>query len=97
MRSLRTPSLRRHEPSSLGVVTLNGRDHYLGHWPAGRKNAPEAVRVAYDRLIAERLTAGRNPSPPSNPKASASTSWSSPSRSTPNGTTATKTGCRRTN
>ena len=27
MRSLRTPNLRRHKPSSLGVVTLIGKDH----------------------------------------------------------------------
>jgi integrase len=59
MRSPRTPSLRRHKPSSLGVVTLNGQDHYLGHWPAGRKNPPETVRLAYDQLIAEWLGAGR--------------------------------------
>jgi integrase len=59
MRSPRTPSLRRHKPSSLGVVTLNGKDHYLGHWPAGQKNPPEAVRLAYDQLIAEWLAAGR--------------------------------------
>ncbi len=26
----RNPSLRRHKPSGLGVVTLNGKDHYLG-------------------------------------------------------------------
>jgi hypothetical protein len=59
MRTPRTPSLRRHKPSSLGVVTLNGKDHYLGHWPEGSKNPPEAVRLAYDQLIAEWLAAGR--------------------------------------
>ena len=32
----RTPSLRRHKPSGLAVVTLNGKDHYLGPWPADR-------------------------------------------------------------
>jgi hypothetical protein len=63
MRSLRTPSLRRHRPSSLGVVTLNGKDHYLGHWPADRKNPPETVRQAYDQLIAEWLAAGRRLQP----------------------------------
>ncbi len=57
--SLRVPSLRRHKPSSLGVVTLNGKDHYLGSWPVGRKHAPDAVRTEYDRLIAEWLAAGR--------------------------------------
>jgi integrase len=59
MRTPRTPSLRRHKPSSLGVVTLNGKDHYLGHWPEGSKSPPEAVRLAYDQLIAEWLAAGR--------------------------------------
>jgi integrase len=63
MRSRRTPFLRRHKPSSLGVVTLNGKDHYLGHWPADQKNPPEAVRVAYDRLIAEWLAGGRRLQP----------------------------------
>jgi integrase len=61
--SLRTPSLRRHKPSSLGIVTLNGKDHYLGHWPADQKNPPEAVRVAYDRLISEWLATGRRCQP----------------------------------
>jgi integrase len=59
IRSLRTPSLRRHKPSSLGVVTLNGKDHYLGNWPESQKAPPEAVRLAYDRLIAEWLASGR--------------------------------------
>jgi integrase len=63
MRSPRTPSLRRHKPSSLGVVTLNGKDHYLGHWPAGHKGPPQAVRLAYDQLIAEWLAAGRRLQP----------------------------------
>jgi integrase len=64
MRStLRTPSLRRHKPSSLGVVTLNGKDHYLGHWPATAKHPPQDVRLAYDTLIAEWLAAGRRLQP----------------------------------
>jgi site-specific recombinase XerD len=37
------------------VVTLNGRDHYLGKW-----NTAES-RTEYDRLIAEWLTHGRQP------------------------------------
>jgi integrase len=61
--SLRLPSLRRHKPSSLGVVTLNGKDHYLGHWPASSKSPPEAVRVAYDQITAEWLAAGRRLQP----------------------------------
>jgi hypothetical protein len=57
--SLRTPSLRGHKASCLGVITLNGKEHYLGHWPAGQKSPPEAVRVAHHRLIAEWLANGR--------------------------------------
>jgi integrase len=56
---MRTPSLRRHKPSGLAVVTLNGKDHYLGPWPAGQRKAPPAAREAYDRLIAEWLANGR--------------------------------------
>ncbi len=51
--SVRTPSYRLHKPSSQAVVTLSGRDYYLG-----RYNAPES-RAAYDRLIAEWLASGR--------------------------------------
>jgi len=62
--NLRTPpSLRRHKPSSLGVVTLNGKDHYLGHRPKGQNTPPKAVSLAYDQLVAEWLAAGRQ-SPP---------------------------------
>jgi integrase len=43
----------------LGVVTFNGKDHYLGHWPEGHKNPPGAVRSAYDRIVSEWLAAGR--------------------------------------
>src|SRR5262245_997674 len=53
----RTPSLRRHKPSAQGVVTLNGRDHYLGAWPPTTKCPPAPVQAAYDRLIAEWLAA----------------------------------------
>jgi integrase len=45
------------------VVTLNGKDHYLGPWPASSKTPPEAVRLAYDRLIAEWLASGRHVRP----------------------------------
>jgi hypothetical protein len=57
---MRTPSLRRHKPSSLAVVSLDGKNHYLGTWPAGRRKAPPAVQDAYDRLIAEWLANGRH-------------------------------------
>jgi hypothetical protein len=55
----RTPSLRRHKPSGLAVVTLDGKDHYVGSWPAGCRKAPPDARDAYDRLIAEWLSNGR--------------------------------------
>jgi integrase len=49
------PSYRLHRPSGLAVVTLNGRDHYLG--PHG---TPESRR-AYDRLVGGWIAAGRAP------------------------------------
>ncbi len=53
------PSLRRHLASKQGVVTLAGRDHYLNHWPDACKTPPQAVRDAYDALVAEWLANGR--------------------------------------
>jgi integrase len=47
------PSYRKHKATGQAVVTLNGRDHYLG------KHATKASRDAYDRLIAEWLGNGR--------------------------------------
>src|SRR5262245_16791926 len=58
MRPPRIPSLRRHKPSSQGVVPLNDHDVYLGHWPAGRQNPPSDVQAHYDTLIAEWLASG---------------------------------------
>jgi hypothetical protein len=56
----RTPSYRLHRPSGQAVVTLDGRDIYLG-----RYNSRES-RAEYDRLIAEWLTNGRRlPTPAS--------------------------------
>ena len=49
----RTPSYRLHKPSNQAVVTLDGRDIYLG-----RYGTPES-RAEYDRLIAEWLSHGR--------------------------------------
>ncbi|WP_406701308.1 hypothetical protein V5E97_36470 [Singulisphaera sp. Ch08] len=51
--SFRTPSYRLHKPTGQAVVTISGRDFYLG------KHGTEASRSEYDRLIAEWLTAGR--------------------------------------
>jgi integrase len=64
MSALRTPSLRRHKPSGQAVVTLDGKDHYLGPWPATLRKPPPGAREAYDRLIAEWLANGRRPPDP---------------------------------
>src|SRR5438309_972257 len=50
---VRTPSYRFHKPSGQAVVTLSGKDHYLG-----RYGSPES-RSAYDRAVAEWLAHGR--------------------------------------
>lgn len=47
------PKYRKHKPSGRAVVTIAGRDHYLG--PHGT----EASHVEYDRLITEWLANGR--------------------------------------
>lgn len=52
--SPRVPSYRRHKPSGQAVVTLNGKDVYLGKWNT------KASRAEYDRLIREWLAAGRH-------------------------------------
>jgi hypothetical protein len=49
----RTPAYRLHRASGQAVVTLDGRDFYLG--PHGTRTS----RVEYDRLIAEWLAHGR--------------------------------------
>src|SRR5438552_2554774 len=59
MRVPRTPSLRRHKPSQQAVVTLNGKDIYLGPWPARLRKVPPTTRESYDRQIAEWLANGR--------------------------------------
>lgn len=57
------PSYRLHKPTGQAVVTLNGRDHYLG------RHGTRESKDAYDRLIAEWLTCGRNlPRPAPAPK-----------------------------
>ena len=50
----RVPSYRRHKPSGQAVVTLGGRDIYLGKWNT------KASQAEYDRLIGEWLVAGRS-------------------------------------
>lgn len=53
-RAPRTPSYRLHSPTKQAVVTLNGRDFYLG-----THGSPES-RAEYDRLIAHWLANGRH-------------------------------------
>lgn len=53
----RIPSYRRHRASGQAVVTLSGRDHYLG--PHGSKTSI----VEYDRLVAEWLATRRTLTP----------------------------------
>jgi integrase len=48
-----TPSYRKHKPTGQAVVTLNGRDHYLGRYGTA------ASQVEYDRVVKEWLAAGR--------------------------------------
>jgi integrase len=49
------PSYRLHKPSGQAVVTLNGKDIYLGLFGS------RASREKYDQLIAEWLSSGRQP------------------------------------
>lgn len=52
------PSYRLHKASNRGVVTLGGRDYFLGHY-----GTPES-RQRYDRLVREWLARGRqSPAP----------------------------------
>jgi hypothetical protein len=51
----RLPSYRHHKPIGLAVVSIGGRDVYLGE-----HESPES-RAEYDRIIAEWLATGRRP------------------------------------
>lgn len=51
--SVRIPKYRLHKPSGRAVVTLNGRDIYLGAHGSAESKA------AYNRLVAEWQLAGR--------------------------------------
>ncbi len=51
--SPRLPKYRHHRASGQAVVTIGGKDRYLGPWRS------KASRLEYDRLIAEWLAAGR--------------------------------------
>ena len=48
----RVPSYRRHKPSGQAVVTLNGKDRYLGKWNT------KASRVEFNRLVGAWLAGG---------------------------------------
>ena len=50
---VRTPSYRLHKSSGQAVVTIHGRDHYLG-----KHGSPESEQ-AYRRVVAEWLASGR--------------------------------------
>jgi integrase len=54
----RTPSYRLHKPSGQAVVTLGGRDVYLGRYGSAQS------RAEYDRVVAEWLAGGRRLSRP---------------------------------
>lgn len=54
----KTPSYRFHKARNCAVVTINGRDHYLGAY-----DSPESWE-AYHRLVAEHLADRREPPPP---------------------------------
>jgi hypothetical protein len=54
-----TPKYRLHRASGQAMVTLAGKDHYLGPWKS------KASRLEYDRLVGEWLAAGRPTSAPS--------------------------------
>lgn len=49
----RVPSYRHHKPSGQAVVTLDGRDFYLGPWNS------KASRSEYERLTGEWSANGR--------------------------------------
>jgi len=51
--SSRPPKYRKHRASGQAVVTINGRDHYLGPWNS------RASKAEYDRLVGEWLAHGR--------------------------------------
>src|SRR5262245_2788680 len=52
---MRVPSYRLHKPTNQAVVTLSGKDHYLGQYDS------PASREKYARLIAAWVEGGRRP------------------------------------
>src|SRR3954453_1906395 len=51
----RVPSYRRYKPKNLGLVVIDGKQHYLGKY-----GTPESL-AEYNRLIQEWLVAGQTP------------------------------------
>lgn len=47
------PSYRHHKPSDRAVVTLSGKDHYLGPWQS------DSSRAEYKRLLAEWMASAK--------------------------------------
>jgi len=47
------PGYRRQKSTGQGIVTLNGKDHYLGRYGTA------ASKAEYDKLVAEWLASGR--------------------------------------
>src|SRR6516162_6244185 len=70
LRPGQAPSLRRHRPSGRAVVTLSGKDHYLGPWPPEDKLPPADVAEKYHRLVAEWMANGQQ-CPPATPASAA--------------------------
>src|SRR3954447_17695583 len=54
-RNIRIPSYRHHRPSGRAVVTLNGKDSYLGAY-----GSPES-KAEYERVVAEWLARHQTP------------------------------------
>jgi integrase len=63
MRKRGTPALRRHKPTGQAVVTLSGKDIYLGVWPAEQEEAPTAIKARYHREVSEWEARGRQHPP----------------------------------
>jgi integrase len=55
MKRVRVPSYRHHKPTNQAVVTLSGRDHYLGSYGS------QESRQQYARLLAEWEASNRSP------------------------------------
>jgi len=47
------PKYRKHRASGQAIVTIAGRDHYLGLWRS------KASKAEYERLVGEWMAAGR--------------------------------------